>query len=461
MEFLDRKEEKERLKKALNRKQPSLIVMYGRRRIGKSELIKRVLTDNDVYFMADKSDQSQQRILFAQTVAAKFPNFDNINFPSWGALLQELRYRSQQEQRFTLCLDEFPYLVRSCPELPSVLQKFIDMKQFPFHLILCGSSQHTMQDIVLNSSEPLYGRAQQIIKLKPLHIHFLSEAFDKEDADKIVDEYAVWGGVPRYWELRKDEDSMMDTIMSQIANTEGMLYDEPDRLLADDLQQTAMASSILSIIGSGANRLSEIASRLNRKATDLSMPIKKLMDLGYIEREIPFGENTKNNKRSLYKISDEFLNFYYRFVVPERSLIGLDRYDVVRKYIEDNYADYASKEWEKLCRRTVSGNTFFGTTWNVASRWWGTVARDKQIELDLVAESIDKKSILIGECKWTKEENASELLKDLKERAKDFPYTKGHKVYYAMFLRHQPVDGLSDSVVLPADVVNDLGNMSS
>jgi AAA+ ATPase superfamily predicted ATPase len=235
-----------------------------------------------------------------------------------------------------------------------------------------------------------------------------------------------------------------------------MLYDEPDRLLADDLQQTAMASSILSIIGSGANRLSEIATRLDRKSTDLSVPIKKLIDLGYIEREIPFGENAKNTKRSLYKISDEFLNFYHRFIVPERSLIGLDRKDVVRKYIEDNYADYAGKEWEKLCRHAVSGNTLFGITWNVASRWWGTVARDKQIELDVVAESIDRKSILIGECKWTKQENAEKLLENLISRAKVFPYLNKHQVYYALFLRHEPVDGMKDYVVLPEDVIDDL-----
>jgi AAA+ ATPase superfamily predicted ATPase len=455
MEFLDRVDEKERLRKALDRKGTSLIVLYGRRRIGKSELIKRVLNDDDIYFMADKTDQAQQRHLFAMSLSSKFPNFDRINFATWEDLLSELCYRAQHVQRFTVCLDEFPYLVKSCPELPSVIQKFIDMKRFPFHLILCGSSQHTMQDIVLNSSEPLYGRAQQVIKLKPLHVHFMREAFN-ESADKLVDEYAVWGGVPRYWELREEEGNMMDTIISEIANTEGMLYDEPDRLLADDLQQTAMASSILSIIGSGANRLSEIATRLDRKSTDLSVPIKKLIDLGYIEREIPFGENAKNTKRSLYKISDEFLNFYHRFIVPERSLIGLDRKDVVRKYIEDNYADYAGKEWKKLCRHAVSGNTLFGITWNVASRWWGTVARDKQIELDVVAESIDRKSILIGECKWTKQENAEKLLENLISRAKEFPYLNKHQVYYALFLRHEPVDGMKDYVVLPEDVIDDL-----
>ena len=103
----------------------------------------------------------------------------------------------------------------------------------------------------------------------------------------------------------------------------------------------------------------------------------------------------------------------------------------------------------------MSGNTVFGITWDVASRWWGTVAKGKQIELDLVAESIDKKSLLIGECKWTKEEHAESSLDDLKARSKDFAYTKGHTVYYALFLRHEPVYGKKPYLILPENIVDD------
>lgn len=455
MEFLDRKEEMARLQKALNKKEPSFVVVYGRRRLGKSTLIQKILGADDVFFMADKSDQTQQRRLFAMALSSKFDNFDKLPFTDWDSLFTELCYRAKGENMFTVCLDEFPYLVKSCPELPSILQRFIDMRRFPFHLIICGSSQHLMQDIVLNPSEPLYGRAGTIIKLRPLHIRFLQQAFKEEAADEIVDEYAAWGGIPRYWVLREENGNMMDAVMSQIANTEGTLFDEPDRLLADDLSTTVIASSILSLIGNGSDRVSEIASRLGRKATDLSVPLNRLVKLGYIEREIPFGESPRSTKKSLYKISDEFLSFYYRFIVPERSMIGLNRYNVVRNYITSNYPDFAGKEWERLCRHAVSGNTVFGITWDVASRWWGTVAKGKQIELDLVAESIDKKSLLIGECKWTKEEHAESLLDDLKARSKDFAYTKGHTVYYTLFLRHEPVDGKKPYVILPENIVDD------
>ncbi len=454
MEFVDRVDEIARLKKAFTRKEPGFFVLYGRRRLGKSTLLNRVLKDNDIYFMADKSDQTQQRALLAKTIALHIPDFDRVPYPDWETLFVELNHRTKDH--FVLCLDEFPYLVKSCLELPSILQKLLDTKKLKYHLVICGSSQHLMQGMTLNSSAPLYGRAKQIIKLQPIHIHYLQQILSDASPVEIVDNYAVLGGVPRYWELRLDEDSLKEMIMNQIANAIGVLHDEPERLLADDLEKTTLSASILSLIGNGVNRLAEIASRLSRKSTDLGNPISKLIQLGYVGREVPFGENPKNSKKSLYKLNDPFLNFYYRFVVQQQSLIGQGRSEMVWKYISDNFTDFVAAEWEKLCRHAVTGNNLFGIDWNVASRWWGNVTKDKQIELDVVAESMDKKSLLIGECKWTKKENAESLLADLKERTKDFAPTKNHQVYYVLFLKQRPNDGKKDYVLLPEDIINDL-----
>lgn len=459
MRFLDRDEEMAKLRQAFEGDKPAFVVLYGRRRIGKSRLLQQVLGPDDLYFMADRTDQTQQRRLFAHVVSTKFPNFDRMVFPDWESLWEELSHRAQPGKRFVVCLDEFPYLVQSCPALPSVLQKCIDTGKFPFHLVICGSSQHLMQDIVLNASEPLYGRATRIMRLRPLAVRYLPEVL-AEPADMIVDEYAVWGGVPRYWELRENEPGLLDAVMHLVADTDGVLYDEPGRLLADDLEQTALASAILSLVGDGANRMSEIAARLGRKSTDISMPVRKLMDLGYLEREIPFGTNPSDTKRTLYRISDEFLAFHYRFIVPLRSLIGLGRGNLVRTFIADNFPDFAAKEWERLCRKAVSGNTLFGITWNVAGRWWGTIGK-KQREFDLVAESIDRKSLLIGECKWTKAQAAEPLLSDLRRRAEGFPLAAGRKVFYALFLRHEPTDGGKPYVVLPERVIRDFQDSPS
>src|SRR5574344_1887281 len=197
MEFVDRSDETKRLKDAISRDKSSLVVLYGQRRLGKSTLIKRVLTDNDVYFLADRSEVQLQRALLAKVIAQVLPDFDKLAYPDWESLLRAVNYRT--EKRFTLCLDELPYLVEQSPELPSVLQKLVDEKQLKYTLVLCGSSQHMMYGIFLDSSAPLYGRADEIMKLMPISLSYIQEAINL-DAMTAVEEYAVWGGVPRYWE---------------------------------------------------------------------------------------------------------------------------------------------------------------------------------------------------------------------------------------------------------------------
>lgn len=142
MKFVDRIEETARLKDTLLREKSSLVVMYGRRRLGKSTLIKRVLSDSDVYFLADRSEGQHQRTLFAKVVAQVFPDFDKLTYPDWESIFRAVNYRT--DNRFALFLDEFPYLVEQSPELPSVLQKLVDEKQLKYNLVLCGSSQNIM-----------------------------------------------------------------------------------------------------------------------------------------------------------------------------------------------------------------------------------------------------------------------------------------------------------------------------
>ena len=194
MEFVDRKEETARLKDVADRDKFSLAVVYGRRRLGKSTLIKRILSDNDVYFLADRSEGQHQRALLAKVVAQVLPDFDKLTYPDWESMLRAINYRT--ERRFVLCLDEFPYLVEQSPELPSVLQKLIDEKQLKYNLVLCGSSQNMMYGLFLDATAPLYGRADEIMRLTPLRLPYIQEALGV-DAIGAIEEYAVWGGVPR------------------------------------------------------------------------------------------------------------------------------------------------------------------------------------------------------------------------------------------------------------------------
>lgn len=453
MKFVDRIDEQRRLHDALHGDHPSaLVVVYGRRRLGKSTLIKKVLRDDDVYFMADNSESVQQRRLLAKALSYHLAGFDKVEYPDWESLFQQLNYRTTGH--FTLCIDEFPFLVKVDSTLPSVLQKLIDTKALKYSILLCGSSQQMMQGLVLDAAEPLYGRADNIIKLGPIHVRFLQEIL-QTDARHTIEEYAVWGGVPRYWELREKEHSMADAIRYNIVNVNGTLYEEPARLFMDDFQQTTLSSTLLSLIGNGVNKISEIAAKLGKPATELSRPLQKLISLGFIEREIPYGDSPRSSKKGVYRVADPFMCFFYRYVVPNRSLIALGRDNVVEQIISKTLNEFVANRWEILCRNAVSGNVVDGTLWNVAGRWWGSISRDKSVELDIVAESMDRKKILIGECKWTEPDYAERLFADLKERAEGLPLVKGKEVVYCLFLKYPPKNGLQHNVFLPENVVAD------
>lgn len=453
MKFVDRIDETVRLKDALAREKSSLVVIYGRRRLGKSTLIKRVLSDTDVYFLADRSEGQHQRILLAKVIAQVFQDFDKLTYPDWESIFRAVNYRT--DKRFTLCLDEFPYLVEQSPELPSVLQKLVDEKQLKYNLVLCGSSQHMMYGLFLDSTAPLYGRADEIMRLTPIRLPYIQEALNL-NAMNAIGEYAVWGGVPRYWELRENRISLDDALWYNILSVNGTLYEEPIKLFQDDVKDIVKTSTLMSYIGTGANRLSEIAARCSEPATNLSRPLKKLVDLGFLEKDVPFGIDEKNAKKSLYKIADPFMAFYYQFVVPNRSFIELSRRLPIEQALTAHFSEYVSMQWEKLCRDAVTGNLVNGVVYGQAKRWWGSVLNEdkkpEQVEFDVMAESLDKKSLLVGECKWTTQENGKQLTAELLRKVNLLPFAKNYTIVPVLFLKNAP-KGDSENVMLPEDVV--------
>lgn len=453
MKFVDRIDEAARLKDALAREKSSLVVMYGRRRLGKSTLIKRVLSENDVYFLADRSEGQHQRILLAKVITQVFPDFDKLIYPDWESMFRAVNYRT--DKRFTLCLDEFPYLVEQSSELPSVLQKLIDEKQLKYNLVLCGSSQNMMYGLFLDSTAPLYGRADEIMKLAPIRLPYIQEALSL-NAMNAIEEYAVWGGVPRYWELRENRNSLDDALWRNILSVNGTLYEEPVKLFQDDVKDIVKTSTIMSYIGTGANRLSEIAARCNEPATNLSRPLKKLIDLGFLEKDVPFGIDEKNAKKSLYKIADPFMAFYYKFVVPNRSFIELGRRLPIEQALTAHFSEYVSMHLEKLCRDAVTGNMVNGIVYGKAKRWWGSVLNEKkepeQIEIDVMAESLDKKYLLVGECKWTNQENGKQQTAELLRKANLLPFAKNYKILPVLFLKNAPKDDVGNAM-LPENII--------
>ena len=449
MKFVDRIEESQRLQKVLHAEKSTFTVIYGRRRLGKSTLMTQLLEKKDVYYLADQTDSGLQRERLAKMISSIIPGFDTVIYPNWNVFFDTLNDRTTE--KFTLCIDEFPYLVGSSSDLPSILQNKIDSKKLKFNLVICGSSQQLMYGLALEASSPLYGRTDTILKITPLKIQYITEALGVTGIEAI-EEYAVWGGVPRYWELREEYSDLREAIKANLLSVNGTLYEEPLKLFKDDIKDIVKTSTIMSYVGAGAHRLSEIAGRSGEVATNLSRPLAKLISLGYLTKEIPFGENEKNTKKSLYKINDPLINFYFQFISPNRSFIEIGRINPILTDLENHFSGYVGEYWERLCRETISGNEIDSITYGMARRWWGNVSKDEQLEIDVVAESLDKKYLLVGECKWTKKENSDRLLVELREKAEKLPFAKNHTIIPKLFLKNAPT-GTQEGVFLPEDVI--------
>jgi AAA+ ATPase superfamily predicted ATPase len=205
-------------------------------------------------------------------------------------------------------------------------------------------------------------------------------------------------------------------------------------LLRDDLRDTALAASLLSLVGRGCHRLSEIAARLEKPATSLSRPLQRLVDLELIRRDLPFGASTRDSKRTLYRIADPFLRFWFRFVEPNRSRLEAHQVDAVARQVSRELPLHASSVWEDLARESVSALRCFGKSWKPARRWWGPGLDRKPLEIDLVAESADGRALLLGEARWSGSREAARLLSQLERKAANFPAATGRNVRLALWL---------------------------
>jgi AAA+ ATPase superfamily predicted ATPase len=285
-----------------------------------------------------------------------------------------------------------------------------------------------MQGLVLAPSAPLYGRAREILKVEPLEFGWIARAFPHATRQETLENFSVWGGVPRYWELATEFGSLNDAVQSLILSPKGVLHNEPRYLLIDDMGDIVQTSSILALIGQGCHRLSEIAARIGKPATSLTRPLAKLQELGLIVREVPFGADERSGKKSLYSIADPFLAFWFRFVQPNRSLLESAPVSVVHRKIRAAFRQHTAWVWERLARHSVPRLTIAGQQWGVARRWWGSAVTGLPMEFDVMAESCDGKNLLVGEVKL--DINADEgggIVDELDEKAARLPFVKRYQ----------------------------------
>jgi hypothetical protein len=348
-------------------------------------------------------------------------------------------------------------MAQASPELPSVLQGFLEgAGATRVNIVLCGSSQRMMHGLVLDRAAPLYGRARETLKLRPLAAGWIREALDLDGA-KAVEAYAVWGGVPRYWELAREYRSLDCAVEALVLDRNGVLHEEPMRLLLDDMRTAGQAHSLLALIAGGCHRLSEIAGRMEKPAGTLTRPLSNLIDLGYVRRECPFGENSKTTKRTVYKLNDPFLQFHFRFVQSHQSMLELGLTKVVAARVKAAFPMHASAVWESLARDSVPFIRPGGTQWGSAARWWGPDADGKPLEVDVVAESMDGNSVLVGEAKWTvPRADFGRVIAGLRERAQRLPLVRGRRLVLALWVKEK-AQAPSDLIMLiPDDVLDAL-----
>ncbi len=433
-----------KLFKDILRSSGNLIIVYGRRRIGKSTLLQKIVKSNDVYFLADLRETSLQIKSLQSLMTKKVVSIDKITIPDWDAFFSLLK---SIEPPFTLILDEFPYLVKNDPSLPSNIQKHIDLGTFKkLNLILCGSSQSMMTNLFNSSKAPLYGRASMILKVDFLSVYYLKKMLNVT-AEQAIEEYSVWGGVPRYWVERKKYKSFNDAIFGLILNKTGLFYDEPIILFLDEMRTAVQSNSILSLVASGAHKLSEIAGRLNKPSTHISKPMMLLTELGYLHRDIPYGESEKNTKKSLYKIGDNFLRFYFNYVVPNRSLIETGQIHILKSNLMKSFNQYVSDTYEELCRNSIPAIFKKSGNFPPAKRYW-----TKDVEVDLISKDNDTDTYIIGEVKWQNNVKLNSVLNSLDKKISKIPFLQGKKIIKAIFGKRQ-IDNKFKNYFLPEDVI--------
>ncbi len=378
-----------------------LAVVWGRRRIGKTRLLLEwCARAGGVYTVADQSAPDLQRAYLARAISQVLPGFADVTYPDWERLLSRLA-ADAMAAAFTgpIVIDELPYLVASSPELPSVLQRWIDhdAQRAKLRVAIAGSSQRMMQGLVLSHAAPLYGRARVTLDLAGMAPGHLPEAFGPLPPLAIVEHWAAFGGVPRYWELAAQRrGSARDRVRALVLDPLGPLFAEPDRLLLEESPPAVELRPVLDAIGSGAHRLSEIAGRLGRPATSLGHALDRLTGMTLVRREVPYGDAARAGKRSLYKIDDPFLRLWFRGGAPHPAARA-PRTPPTRPPGRDHHWHLlVGQAWEEICARAIpalQGPVARRGPWQPPRRYW----RGAEPEWDLVADAVDGNRTLLGE----------------------------------------------------------------
>jgi hypothetical protein len=444
MTFYDREEELAALSGAFESPGSDVFVVYGRRRVGKTELLKQFCTDRlHMYFLASQEAEQRQREKFIDQVAAFFDD-RTPRIDGWDEAFDYLGEKLQSEA-VVVVIDEFPYLVAENDSVPSYVQGFVDeqLQETDSMLILCGSSVSTMESAVLGHKSPLYGRRTGQLNVQPFSFQQARAVIDYETVDAIRS-YAVTGGTPMYLTLFDYGRSLAENVRSQVLSPSAVLYNEPEFLLRTELRNPARYMSILEAVAMGHTTPNEISGATGIDAGPLSKYLQTLRQLRLIDREVPVTASAKKSKRSRYRVADEFLRFWFRYVEPNRSSIEEAPDIVYDGTIAPDLPMHVAITFEDVCKEAVWEGIRRGEfePYSEVGRWWYN-----KDEIDIVGLAPNDDRILFAECKWTSDPVGTALVEDLQTKAGNVRWGPDEREEcFALFSKSGFVEGLADQL---------------
>lgn len=452
--FFGRERELKKLNQMYDSNMFEFAVFYGRRRVGKTTLIKEFCKNkNAIYFVAREADGEINLRNFSTDVfrITESQKSGNSYFGDWEKAFDYI-YNISKDERIILVIDEYPYLAQSYPPISSIIQAHIDakLKNSKLFLILCGSSMSFMEYQVLGYKSPLYGRRTAQFRVLPFS-YFESilffDAFTKEDKAIL---YGITGGIPEYLSKINNNLSVKDNIISLYLDDSGALYEEPSNLIKQELREPSTYNGIIEAIANGASRLNEIAGKNNMESNKCSKYLTSLMVLGIIKKEIPITETI--GKKSIYLIDDQMFRFWYRFVFKNMSLIVSGHGELVyENIVKPQLNDFMGIVFEDISKQylinMLSNNAAPFFLGNIG-KWWGNnPSLKRQEEIDIMSFRDD--NALFGECKWTNALVDTDVLYDLMEKSKLFHYKNN---YFYLFAKR----GFTDRCIKTAEQLDNV-----
>ena len=444
-QFYCREEELRKLNKRYAGDKFECIVIYGRRRVGKTALINEFCKDKPAIFFSALNTTGKENLeaLSRSIMSYERPDMESApEFLSYDAALDELTVLSKEE-RIVFVIDEYPYLAKAKPAISAMLQHVIDHKwiESKMYLILCGSSMSFMESQVLGQESPLYGRRTGQFKIEPLDYKETAVFHPNLSAEDNALIYGITGGVPHYINKLDVRDSVEEALLDNFFDRSSYLYEEPGNLLKQELREPAIYNAIIKAIAEGASRMNDIKMRVGEETSVVSKYLKTLIDLGIVRKETPITE--KPGKKTIYLLANNFFRFWYRFVPVNRSAIDSGR--IAKTYphaVKQYLSDYMGLIFEKMCRDyLLYYSDGLPIELSEIGQWWGTdPKKKKQVQIDIVGTPAEGKDYVIGSCKYRNEKTDVDELDLIRDYASIFG--KGNNYHYYIFSKSGFTDRL-------------------